>query len=295
MTYRIESHRIDNPAYRIKEKQFQEKRVKKIDDLSRHPESIGTTSSTVYRYAKIALTLDPEGGKLETWEAWAAAMQVFNAVFDLSTAPEGARVQCVIDHEVRDLTATGPGHFTNAGNWETAFFLAVTCRDEKRWRRLCEVPVDLLREAGERGGIQHNEYVYHWVAALQAFVLNRPGLADHLARAMELSDPRNGAFGGDTLDRIVFPQMNAFRFFAANDADGFNRALAEGLTAFRDHYTATAESAEDVHGVVPLGLLALACWAHDRGHHHPEFTLEVESGYLPKYLLDGGWVGEFPT
>ncbi len=50
-----------------------------------------------------------------------------------------------------------------------------------------------------------------------------------------------------------------------------------------------------MYGVVPLGLFAPACRDHDRGHRHPEFTLDVESGYLPKHLLDGGWVGEFPT
>jgi len=292
LAYRIARHTIDIPAYRAKEKQFPEKRAKKIADLSQHPESIGMTSSTVFRYAKIALTLDPEGGKLETWEAWTSAMQVLNAVFDLSTAPEGTEIQCLIDQEVRTLTATGPRLFTNPGNWETAFFLAVTCRDEKRWRTLCEIPVDLLRE---HGGDRYNAYTYHWIAALQAFVLNRPGLVDHLARAVEASYPRNGAFGGDILDDIVRPEMNAFRFFVTEDSDEFNRALAQGLASFHAHFTADAERAEDVHGTVPLGLLALACWAHDRSRHHAGFTLDVESGYLPPYILDGGWVGEFPT
>ncbi|MBB6121781.1 immunity 49 family protein [Nocardiopsis algeriensis] len=295
MKYRVPSHRIDEPAYRLKEKEFQEKRAEKIDSLSQSTLSASMTASTVYRYAQIALTLDPEAGELETWEAWTAAMQVYNALFELSSAPEGTEVKCMIDHGTHTLTATGPRHFTNAGNWEVAFFLALTCRDEKRLRALCEFPVDVLRESARKGGISYNEYAYHWVSALQAFVLNRPGTAEHLARAIELSDPRNGAFGGDILDKLVFPQMNAFRHFAGGDSAAFNEALAEGLTAFGSYHTATPERAEDIDGVVPLGLLALACWAHDHHQHHREFTLEVESGYLPKYILDGGWVGEFPV
>lgn len=49
-----------------------------------------------------------------------------------------------------------------------------------------------------------------------------------------------------------------------------------------------------ITSTIPLGLLALACIAHDSSHYAPNFTLEVESGYLPKYLVNGAWHGDTP-
>ncbi|MYQ56933.1 hypothetical protein GTY68_06730 [Streptomyces sp. SID4926] len=51
-----------------------------------------------------------------------------------------------------------------------------------------------------------------------------------------------------------------------------------------------AESPEDTAGFFSLPLLAMACLAHDAG-----FPIDVESPYIPRFLLSGEWVGEFPT
>lgn len=295
MTLSIPSHDVGHPAYAITSKKFPERRARAIARIEKNPMVLGSALNSLYLQARVSLAVDPECGLLETWEAWTTAMQVANAVFAVSTVADGAEVEYLIDHGCRHLEGVGPQYFTNVNNWTKAFFLAVTCRDEKRWRKLCEIPVESLREAGERKGTKYNEYAYHWVAALQALVLNRPGLAGHLGKAIELSDPCNGAFGGDIVDLVAVPQMNVFRFFVAEDSDGFNQALAKGLEKFKGYFTANRERAEDIDGAVPLGLLALACWAHDRSSRHPDFKLEVESGYLPKYILDGGWFDEFPV
>lgn len=292
MVLRVERHRIDSSVYEGQEEEIPSERAERIEEVQDFPAFIGLSASALYSDARILLLLDPEARKSETWEAWVSAMQIYGSIFEVSAVDEGSVVDCMVDHEVRSFPTTGPDHYTNPGNWEVAFFLAVTCRDERRWRRLSEIPVDLLKEAS---GDSYNDYAYHWVSALQAFALQRDGLVDHLAMSFELSDPRGGAFGGDILDGVVRPEMNAFRYFVLNDSPKFNEALAQGLEAFRRHYTATPERAEDIDGVVPLGLLALACWAHDRSVHDPGFRLEVESDYLPKHILDGSWVGEFPT
>ncbi|NYH52014.1 hypothetical protein HNR06_001603 [Nocardiopsis arvandica] len=288
-------HDLSTSAYRDNAKYFPEDRARQIGRIEKKTTCVSSALSGVYLDAKISLAVDPEAGMLETWEAWVATMQVADALFLASTIPRGTEVECMIDHEVRKLNGIGPRYFTNASNWTTAFFLAVTCRESERVRRLCEIPVELLREAGESKGTEYNEYTYHWIAALQAFVLERPGLVRHLTKAIELSDPDSGAFGGDALDKLVFPQMNTFRCLLEEDSDGFNKALAQGLQLFKGYYTADEERAKDIKGVVPLGLLAMACWARDKQQHRPELRLEVESGYLPRYILDGGWVGEFPT
>ncbi|MFV2195428.1 immunity 49 family protein [Nocardiopsis sp. LOL_012] len=257
--------------------------------------SIDSVLSSLYLDARISLALDPRAAQLETWQAWTTSMQVAHALFALSTAPEGTGVECVIDRRPRRLTATGPRYFTNAGHWTQAFFLALTCREEERWKELCRVPVDLLREAGESKGTRYNTYLYHWIAALQAFILHRPELVDELTAAMELSAPGRAEIGAaETLDKLVFPQMNTFLKFAQGDSDAFNDALADGLRLFRDYHTASEERAAKIDGAVPLGLLALACMAYDRSHFEPGFRLEVESGYLPKHIVERSWYGEFP-
>ena len=55
-----------------------------------------------------------------------------------------------------------------------------------------------------------------------------------------------------------------------------------------------AASQAFVNGIEPLPLTRLACLAYGKTAHTPDFALEVESGYLPKHLVQGSWHGEFP-
>ncbi|MFD3685003.1 immunity 49 family protein [Nocardiopsis sp. NPDC058631] len=248
----------------------------------------------MFDYAKEALVADPEAGKLETWEAWVALMQYYGAAFAATTGPKGVEVTCRLGQQTRTITGIGPRYFSNAGNWEMAFYLAVTCRDKERVEALCSIPVDFLRQAGESDGAQYNQFTYHWVAALQAYVRGSDDLVGELRQAMELSDPRNGAFGGEYLNLVSFPQMDVFRCLLMGDSDKFNEALTQGLEWFRDYYGTERPGQSPLDGQVPLGLLALACLGYDRNQVDPQFRFEVESDYLPKHIVENSWRGEFP-
>src|SRR5699024_11290285 len=143
--------------------------------------------------------------------------------------------------------------------------------------------VDFIKKAGESDGTQYNPFTYHWISALQALILNRPGLADDLLAAMELSTPDKVDFGDpDILNKITFPQMNTFLRLVEGDKDKFNEALAQGLTLFHEHQTSGEEQANDIDRIVPLSLLAMACIAYDNSRHDPNFTLRSEE---PTYEL----------
>ena len=263
--------------------------------LEENPHSVDMALGTLHMDIMFAAVADPEVARLETWEAWVVDMQIHHALFEIETNPPGTDLELMVHHQIRRTKATGPQYSTNAGNWSTAFFLAIICRDQQRYRQLCEIPVELLREAGESEGTRYNPYTYHWIAARQAFVLNRPDLGEELLAAMELSTPERVDFGSrEALDKLVFPPMNAFLRLVERDSDKFNEALAQGLALHRDYYTTTPERAQDIEGAVPLGLLAMACLAHDTSQHDPTFRLEVESGYLPTHLVHNTWHGEFP-
>ncbi|GAA0982967.1 hypothetical protein GCM10009551_028720 [Nocardiopsis tropica] len=264
--------------------------------LESKPSGVDVMVGTLHIDVMFSTAVDPEVSLLETWETWTADMQMHHALFAVQTNPRDTELELMVNHRLRRTRATGPKTSTNASNWTTAFFLAVVCRDQKRYRELCEIPVDLLREAGERKGTRYNPFTYHWISALQNFVLNRPGLGEELMAAMELSTPERVDFGDtESLDKLVFPPMNALLRLVERDSAKFNEALAQGLALHGDYYTADAERAEDIEGVVPLGLLAMACLAYDTAEQDPDFRLEVESGYLPKHLVQRSWYGEFPT
>ncbi|MFD3684387.1 immunity 49 family protein [Nocardiopsis sp. NPDC058631] len=264
--------------------------------LESNPESIDFALSTLHMDVMFSTAADPEVSRLETWEAWTADMQMHHALFTVQTNQQGIDLELMVNHEIRRTRATGPKTSTNASNWTTAFFLAVICRDQKRYRELCEIPVDLLRASGERRGTRYNPFTYHWISALQAFVLNRPGLGEELLAAMELSTPDQVDFGDtESLDKLVFPPMNTFLRLVERDSDKFNEALAQGLALHGDYYTANAERSHTIMGAVPLSLLAMACLAYDTAEVAPDFRLEVESGYLPKHLVQRSWYGEFPV
>ncbi|MEE2036485.1 immunity 49 family protein [Nocardiopsis sp. CT-R113] len=258
--------------------------------------AIDMSLSSFYLDAMFSIHEDPDAAELETWEAWVAALQMHHAMFMMATHPQGTELEVMFNHKIRRPRATGPEYCANAGNWTTAFFLAVICRDQQRYRQLCEIPVEFLREAGESDGTQYNPFTYHWISALQAFVLNRPGLDEELLAAMELSTPENADFGSpELMEMIIFPPMNIFLRLVERDSAKFNDSLAQGLELFRDYQTADEKRNHSIKGVVSLPLLAMACLAYDTAEQDPDFRLEVESGYLPKHLVQRSWYGEFPT
>ncbi len=260
--------------------------AKGVERIERSPDSLDMSLSTVILHLQARCAVDPRAARIETWEAVVTAMQVYSTVFAVTGDAEGT-VQCRIAHEVRTLSNIGPRPYADAGNWLTAFWLAVICRDQKRLTELSQVPLERLRSPeGE-----FDEYVYHWVAALQAYWLQRPGLVEELTAALQGSHPDVARIAPpDLLQNILYPPINLFYRFLRQDVTGFNQALAEAVELHKAYWTEDDDRTDDPSGMVALGALAVACLAHDGG-----IPIEVESDYLPKHLLERGWLGEFPT
>lgn len=284
--FRASQNRIDGNA---------QERSKVISSLEKGPGRAGLWDRSMYQNLKEVVSADPDVSELETWEAWVVVMQYYHALFALGVAEKGAEVELLIDHKVRKIRSAGLRSYVNATNWEMAFQLAVTCRDKKKVEGLCRVPVDLLRRAGESDGTQYNEFNYHWIAALQAYVNGTPDLVDELRKAMELSVPSRGAFGGKYLDYVVFPEMDVFLGLVQGESGRFNKSLVFALEKYREYYSGEQWKDRPLDGYLPLHLLSLACLAYDRSYHDKEFTFGVESEYFPKHILEHSWYGEFPV
>ncbi|MET8113286.1 immunity 49 family protein [Streptomyces prasinus] len=192
--------------------------------------------SSVLDTAKLQCSLDPTAEKLETREAWVMAMRVGSALFASATAPEGSTVECMIGHEVRTIPAVGITHFTDAGTWLDAFWLAVICRDQARMTQLCQVPIETLRASGA----VFEEYIYHWVDTLQTYWLEQPGLGDKLTAAFDGTDPDRLRFmDRETMLKVLYPPINLFYRFIGQDPDQFNEALVQGSSLSRPQHLQT--------------------------------------------------------
>ncbi|WP_200308519.1 immunity 49 family protein [Streptomyces adelaidensis] len=257
-----------------------------IEVLSEHPEMFGLIFSSALSKALLHCLHDATADRSETWEAWVAAMQVGSALFAAATTDQES-VECRIAHKTRTIQATGAQHFTDAGNWITAFWLAIACRDQDRMTQLSAVPVDLLRGSGA----VYDEYIYDWVDALQAYWMERPGLGEKFTAAFQGTDPdRLRVADRELMLKVLYPPLNLFLQFLKRDEEQFNAGLVEALRLHKEYWTADEDRQHSTDGAVALGPLAVACLAYDVG-----MPINVESEYLPKHLLERSWVGEFET
>jgi hypothetical protein len=250
------------------------------------PHMLGSMLNDAVLTVRARLDLDPAAARLETWQAVVAAMQIGSAIF-ATTVSAGGTVECRINHEMRTLPATGPRYYAHAGNWLTAFWFAIVCRDQARMTQLCEVPPDSMRG----GEVTHDEYVYAWIDTLQTYWLERPGLVEKLSSTIDLSYPDVATIAPrDLLQFVLYSPVNLFYLFIRRNGDGFNEGLLSALENHKAYWTASDDRAKDISGSLALGPLAVACLAYDAG-----YDLNVESDYLPEHLLHRDWLGEFAT
>ncbi|MFF1497120.1 immunity 49 family protein [Streptomyces sp. NPDC058304] len=257
----------------------------------------GLEESAFDRYDALMLTLavakwrcvqDPASGELETWESWVLAMQVGSALFAAGTAQEGPvplRVGTL--DEVRRLPATGPQDYLHAGNWLTAFYLAVICRENDRLKQLAQIPVEFLRASGA----EFDEYVYAWIETLQNFWSGRPETWDTLVTAVQGTVPEQARIAGSELMlKVLYPPLELFQLYLRREEQAFTDSLAQALSWHKEYWTADEARSLSGEGLVALAPLAIACMAYDA-----DMALRVESDYLPKHLIKRSWVGEFTT
>ncbi|UGQ13261.1 immunity 49 family protein [Yinghuangia sp. ASG 101] len=254
-----------------------------IRSLEKSSRRLSSTVGTALQCLQARLLADPTGSDPGEREDVVTAMDLATALFAAATTPPGGTVEWRIGHATHTVPAAGPRHNADPGNWLTAFWLTAVCRARARMTALADVPMSVLRGTP----LRYDEYAYHWVAALQAYTLERPELHEELAIAVDASSP-DAAKGtdGELLAGVLRPPIAMVEPLVRGDHDGFNQALADALRAHRTYWTADEDRAKSVGGLLALGPLAVACLAHDAG-----FPIEVVSGYLPGHFVDGSALG----
>lgn len=238
------------------------------------------------------VAVDPRVERSLTWDLWLTSMQFHHAFYQVALAERGTRTDCLIRGQVWNLGSTPINSSVNASSWIGLMHKVLTCRSDDRVRFLARIPVELLREIGERDGTRYTTEAYAQVEALQAFVSGSPEAGELIERAWELADPARAAFASDYSEMVSRPELEVLGRLAAGDSPGFNNALVRALESYRD-YTAEELAEGSTTGVVPLGLLALACLARDG--FVEGVSLEVESDYLPAGIVNGVWLDASPV
>lgn len=251
-----------------------------LEDVPNYPEELSFASGCALLLARRRCLLDPTAREIETRESFVLAMQVFSAIFATARKSDG-EVECRIADEVKRIPATGPRYYTDAGNWIKALWLAIICRESDQIDMLSEIPIELLRASGA----VYDEYIYHWVNALQTYWREGRGLMDKLAEAFEGTDPESLQVADKKLMLyILYPPMEMFYYFLREDHEKFNKSLLQALQLHNEFWTANEERATDPDGFVALGPLAIASLAVDAG-----VPVDIESEYMPEYLLRPSW------
>lgn len=260
--------------------------TRRVDNLERSAEAIDFAFSTAILAMQAHFAADPEGNRQETWRATVTAMQLGSALFAVTGTSEGT-VECFINDKMRTIPAIGPRRFANAGNWLSAFWLAVVCRERQRMTQLCEIPLERLRTAEDI----YDDFVFNWVDAQQTYWLRRPGLVDKLEAAFESSEPEAARKTPlDALQGVMSPPLVLFYHFIRKQETEFGPALVDALKLHKAYWTLDEDRATSIEGALPLGPFAMACLAYDG-----KLPFDVQSGYLPKFILERFWYGEFPT
>ena len=217
---------------------------------------------------------------IDTWEAWATAAQLGSALFT------GAQPQdCHLGGDlVRQLPATPAAPPADARAWLDALYLAIVCRERGRIHRLCQVPLERLRQDDSV-----DAYVLHWIDTLQTYFSERDsmdGVVEKLLATMETSGPDVTHAPLEFVDGIDYQPAALFHRLIAQDHDAFTKALTDALA---EHDTYWGESAAP-RAHVALGPLAIACLAFDH-----EFPVAPTQPCLPRYLLNRERVEEIPS
>ncbi len=284
MTTTIATHWTAGPDAERFASILREEAAESIDELEESPGTIASAFGDSVQYMQAQCTVDPSARLGVTWESVVAAEQVGAAMFAVTGRTEGV-VECRIDHKIRHLPAIGPSTFPNAGQWLTAFWLAVVCRDRDRLTLLCAFPMDQLRSA--QG--QVDEFTYLWIDTLQTYWRGQPDVVEKLTATIEASYPDVATLTPrDQMEQILYQPVNLFYNYVRNNRAEFNEALAEALEMHRQYWAADEDRARKSSGRIALGPLAVACLAYD-----DEFPIEVESDYIPINLVQRTWLGEF--
>lgn len=162
--------------------------------------------------------------------------------------------------------------------WSKCFYIAVLARDKKAIDELVRVPEEILRNAK----LKCDEVDFAVVNFLKSLYQPKADLGAELLKALDLTDPeKNKAHRIDFLLYLRFPELSLYRYIFGNDNEKFNMELKETLELHKKFWS-TKSNMNSSEGWISIPLLCACIIAYESNN----YTTNIESDYLPKYLIE---------
>ncbi|KJK46242.1 immunity 49 family protein [Streptomyces sp. NRRL F-4428] len=247
--------------------------VESVARLAQDPSGLGDAFASALALAHVRCTADPVASEIDTWDAWETAVRLGTALFTGS----GPEQWCLGEGTTLRLPATPAAPPADARAWLDAVYLALVCRAHDRVARLCEVPLEVLRQDDTV-----DVHVLHWIEALRTYLSGGPtdAVVEKLLAAMQTSLPEALTHAPDEfVNGVDFQPVALFHRLFTREHETFAEVLPEAIAEHGGYWRESGAP----RARVALGVLAMACLAHDQG-----FPIDPEGlAYLPRYLVDG--------
>ncbi|MBO2450452.1 immunity 49 family protein [Actinomadura barringtoniae] len=217
--------------------------------------------------------VDPEVTELRLWTDLRLASQAWTAAFTLASAPEDTPVTVTLAGRSEELPASGPVSCHGPWYYGTAIACALAARATEDLAVLREVTDETLAAGGAHADTKA------YVRGLRALLRGEDPRA-HVDAALSTTS------GDDHWECLCNPRVRLLDRLVADDVEGFNRVLAEALELYLQYYSSPTQE-DEAEGQYSLDALALACAAHD----DKGWKIEVDSDYLPEWIVTGALVG----
>jgi Immunity protein 49 len=259
---------------------FQEDLQDALVKVTKKPSNLGSLLSTAITYTGYLSVLTPTSTELKRTLSIAAktAMSIFNLA-DLSITTE-------YDLDVGEgpafsLPQTGPTSYSNCHTWKMGYYLALACREKYVLDSLVTNSTDIARQSS----LISNEYSYLMIDALKSFYNPETQIEEVITKltdALRATDPNE--IIEQTIDatlNLSVPEMEMIFRILEGDSEAFNKALEKTLNLHKKHWSSDEQMSGDPRGFIAIAPLGITCYAYDAG-----FPIEVESDYIPKYIIE---------
>jgi hypothetical protein len=256
---------------------------KSLANVTKKPDNLSSLLNVALTYAGYLSVLEPNSAQIYRALAIAAntVMSIFNLA-DLSITEEYDLY--VGEGPAFSLPQTGSTSYSGSFNWQEGYYLAFACREKHVLDSLVRKSTDIMRQRSE--GV--NEYSHLMVDALKSFYSSYYESEDLIK---ETSMKLRAAIDATDVDKIIpltidgtinfaLPAMELVASLLDGNVQNFNESLADALECHKKYWS-DDERSGDPRGFIAIAPLGLACAAYDAG-----FPIEVESEYIPKYILE---------
>lgn len=277
MTEVVPRHAIDAESFEGRADEYRGYLGDHIPRLPQRPDNLFFVETLARALLGVLLIDDPRAELVATRQAARLAEQAATGLFWVTDGfvTGGSDSVCLRFGDEDYQLPTGPNQAADTGRWLTAFWWSTIGRDTEAGDMLARYPVEQLRDTGD-GGVA-DEFQYEWVALLQAARREDPSQLVNRARRLDLTSK----IGAQTvIDHLIKPTIDVFTAMAVGDEKAFTKELVKALKRHRKYFD-TGKRRSGPDGFVSVPLLALTCWAHDRGMH-----IAIESEYIPRGLVE---------